>query len=80
MQGALTDVADREEGYEEESVQRGDPQGDLGDYVIVREEMLAQTVTAEKYHEDTVHSVVYITCSNDGIKADYTYYYFAYKH
>ena len=67
MQGALANVLRGEEDDEEQSVKRGDTERDLGHDVIVREEMLAQTVTAKQYNEYTVHSVVQILCSYDGV-------------
>ena len=64
---SLADVAGCEENYEEESVDSSDTERDLGHYVIVREEMLAQTVNTEEHDEDTVHSVVKILCTDDGV-------------
>ena len=67
MRGALANVLRGEEDDEEQRVSRGDTERDLGHDVIVREEMFAQTVTAEQYNEDAVHSVVQILCTNDGV-------------
>ena len=47
MRGALANVLRGEKDDEEQRVSRGDTERDLGHDVIVREEMLAQTVTAE---------------------------------
>lgn len=67
MRGALANVLRGEEYDEEQRVSRGDTERDLGHDVIVREEVLAQTVTAEQDNEDAVHSVVQILCTNDGV-------------
>ena len=80
MRGALANVLRREEYDKEQTVNRGDTERDLGHDVIVREEVLAQTVTAEQYNEYTVHSVVQILRTNYGIYSRETYYELADKH